>query len=306
MNCIICAIAKLENEYVYEWAEYHLSLGFSTIHIFDNNDIDGEKIADVFKGTECESRVIIHDVRGQRFVQKKVYQDCYDKEDFDWCAFLDIDEFITFSKLSTVNNINDFLKDKQNWEAIHLNWMCFGDCGMVHNNHKNVLERFKSPKKPLDFHYTYLNRPENEHIKSIIQKGLIIDWCKDDNSYSSNPHTPYGLTKVCDPRGIQVNNSPFSSICHDVAYIRHFSTKTIEEYDVKVYRQCADCNNLTFYSFTKFFRLNKPTINKILWVRRNHPEIIIRTCFKEFIKYTILNYNLPFRFLFKSLNHTLL
>lgn len=304
MNCIICAIAKLENEYIYEWAKYHLDLGFSAIHVFDNNDVDGEIIADVFNGTECENRVVIHDVRGQRFVQKKVYQECYDNERFDWCAFLDIDEFISFSKSSSIQTINDFLKDKIKCEAIHLNWMCFGDCGMVHNSHKPVLERFKSPKKPLDFHYTYLNRPENEHIKSIIRKGLIIDWCTDHNPYSSNPHTPFGLTLVCDARGMQINNSPFSPICHDVAYIRHFITKTIEEYDAKITRQCADCDNPAFYSLTKFFRLNKPTIKKIIFVLRNHPEVRIIDCIKESFKYAILNYNLPFRFFFKSLSHT--
>ena len=302
MNCIICAIAKLENDYIYEWAKYHLALGFSAIHIYDNNDIDGEKIADVFNGTECEDHVIIHDVRGQRFVQKKVYQMCYDNEIFDWCAFIDIDEFITFSKESAAKTINDFLKDKNNWEAVHLNWMCFGDCGMVYNSHQPVLERFKFAKKPRDFYYTYINRPENEHIKSIIRKGAIVDWCKDENSFSSNPHTPYGLTLVCDSRGMQVNNSPFSSICHKIAYVRHFSTKTIEEYTIKVTRQCADVMSVNFYSFPKFFRINRLTPRKILWLKKNHPEISLLSCFKERIKFIIVNRHLPLSFLFRSLS----
>ena len=304
MNCIICAIAKLENEYIYEWAKYHLDLGFSAIHIFDNNDVDGEKIADVFNGTECESRVVIHDVRGQHFIQKSVYQDCYDREEFDWCAFIDVDEFITFNESCTTRTIDDFLKDKDSWEAIHLNWLCYGDCGMVRNTHKPVLDRFKSPKMPLGFYYTYVDHRENEHTKSIIRSGLSIDWCRDDDTYSSNPHTPYGLTLVCNSRGIQVGNSPFSPICHDVAYIRHFTTKTIEEYDAKVTRKCADCDNFAFYSFSKFFRLNKPSIESLRWIKRNHPEVRILDCLRESIKFTILNYDLPFRFLFKSFRRT--
>lgn len=304
MNCIICAIAKKENNYIYEWAKYHLGLGFSCIHIYDNNDINGERISDVFNNTELESRVIIHDVRGQRFVQKIVYQDCYDKETFDWCAFIDIDEFITFGEDSNVRTIFDFLKDKNNWEAIHLNWLCYGDCGMVRNTYKPVLDRFKSPKMPLGFYYTYVNRRENEHTKSIIRSGLIIDWSKDDSMYSSNPHTPYGLSLVCNSRGQQVNNSPFSSICHDIAFIRHYTTKTIEEYDAKISRQCADCDNLAFYSYTKYFRINRPSIKTLIWVKRNHPEVRIRDCLRESVKFTILNYNLPFRFLFRSIRHS--
>ena len=38
MQCVICSIAKNENAYLYEWALYHLQLGFSHIYIYDNND----------------------------------------------------------------------------------------------------------------------------------------------------------------------------------------------------------------------------------------------------------------------------
>ena len=93
MKCVVCAIAKQENVYIYEWANYHLNIGFSHIHIYDNNDLDGESIADVFVGTNIENKITIHDVRGKICMQLVVYQDCYDNEDFDWCAFIDIDEF---------------------------------------------------------------------------------------------------------------------------------------------------------------------------------------------------------------------
>ena len=94
MNCVICAIAKLENQYLLEWADYYLALGFSCIHIYDNNDVDGERVADVFQNAEYDSKVIVHDVRGLKYIQKKIYQDCYDNEEFDWCAFIDLDEFV--------------------------------------------------------------------------------------------------------------------------------------------------------------------------------------------------------------------
>jgi hypothetical protein len=301
MNYIICAIAKLENDYLYEWAKYHLDLGFSCIHVYDNNDADGERVSDVFRGSDCENNVIIHDVRGQHYMQKKVYQECYDYEYFDWCAFIDIDEFITFEEKSEVRTITDFLKDKNEWEAVHLNWMCYGDCGMVRNNHKPVLERFRYPKKPFGFYYNYTNHSENEHIKSIIRKGLKIDWCRDDDNYESNPHTPYGLDLICDSTGRKTNNSPFSPICYKVAYIRHYTTKTVEEYATKVVRQCADCDNIGFYGFSKFFRMNRPSLKKLLWLKGNHPNTNVKDCMAEYIKSLLLNYDLPFKSLFRSL-----
>ncbi len=302
MKCIVCAIAKKENEYLYEWAKYHLDIGFSFIHIYDNNDLDGERISDVFNGTDCEDQVIVHDARGLRYVQKKVYQECYDNENFDWCAFIDIDEFITFESNSGINNINVFLNNKSGWDAIHLNWMCYGDGNLVHNNHQPVLKRFTHPKKPLGFYYTYINLQENTHIKSIIRKGLTIDWCLDTESFKSNPHTPNGLDMVCNSIGSKVPNSPFAPICFDVAFIRHFTTKTIEEYAVKTIRKCADCDSEQFYSFPKFFRLNKPSLRKMLYLKREFPTISSRRCIIEHLKFIILNYHLPFRFLFKSLN----
>ena len=293
MNCIVCAIAKLENAYLYEWAKYHLALGFSAIHVFDNNDEDGERILDVFRGTECESQVIVHDVRGQRYVQKKVYQECYDNEDFDWCAFIDIDEFITFTEASGIKTINDFLKDKNDWEAVHLNWMCYGDGGEVKYSDRPVVERFKKEWKK-DVYYTYLDKNENGHIKSLIKKGLCISWMLDNENHPSNPHTPWGLSKVCDASGCAKSNMVFSEVDYSVAYIRHYITKSIEEYSRKINRQCADVSNITYYNIPKFFRVNKPTLRKLFWVSRNVPEVKLEDCIIEHLKFFSHNYYLPF------------
>lgn len=302
MKCIICAIAKQENAYLYEWAKYHLDMGFSSIHLYDNNDVDGEKVLDVFAGTEVEGRVTVHDVRGMKYMQKVVYQECYDKEEFDWCAFIDIDEFITFTLASGYKTIESFLKDKDGWEAVHLNWMCYGDGDTVSNDGRLVLERFKNPIMPVGFYYSYMDWPENSHVKSIIRKGVSIDWCGDEVANKSNPHTPAGLKRVCNSLGQQVQNEPFSDVFHEKAFVRHFMTKTIEEYAVKVARQCADCEAV-LYTFPKFFRVNRITFSKLSWLKMHFPQIKVLDCIKERWKYLILDYRLPFRFVFRSLRN---
>lgn len=299
MNCIVCAIAKQENAYLYEWAKYHIDLGFSVIHLFDNNEVDGEQVSDVFCGTELESRVVVHDVRGKRFVQKVVYQECYDKEDFDWCVFIDVDEFVTFTEGSGIKTIEAFLCDKNDWEAVHLNWMCFGDGGTVRYEKGLVRERFKRAWEK-NVCFSYLDKKENSHIKSIIKKGLEIDWCKDSAVFSSNPHTPFGLVRVCNPAGRTLENSPFSDMDYSIAYIRHYITKSVEEYGVKVERCCADILNKSFYSFPKFFRINVPTAKKLYWVHRHYPEVGLVGCVIEHLKYYSINHKLPTKFLFRS------
>lgn len=296
MQCVICSIAKNENAYLYEWALYHLQLGFSHIYIYDNNDKNGEIIENVFQLCDFKDKISIIDVRGQKYVQKFVYNLCYTQMSFDWCAFIDIDEFIT---LENHKNIEDFLSLYNDWESIHLNWKCYGDSGQVSYTTKGVTERFKKAWNK-NFKYGYKDIPENAHIKSIIKKGLNVNWEYDGDEWSSNPHTPYGLNKICNPLFEQVENEPFAPICHQVAFIRHYITKTIEEYAIKVSRQCADCA-ATFYSFQKFFRINNITLKKIIWLRRAYPTISICDCIKEHVKYSIVNYNLPFQFLFRSL-----
>lgn len=297
MISIICAIAKNENAYLYEWAAYHLALGFSHIYLYDNNDIDGECINDVFASTEIQNKITIIDVRGQKYIQKHIYNLCYQQMQFDWCAFIDIDEFIV---LENHLNISEFLNAFNAYESIHLNWKCFGDSGLVSYEQRDVMLRFNKSWRQ-NVCYGYTNIPENMHIKSIIRKGLNIDWEYESEDWSSNPHTPYGLKMISNALYNPVKNSPFAPICHEVAYIHHYTTKTIAEYANKVSRQCADCDAI-FYSFPKFFRVNKITWNKLAWLKRNFPNISIWDCIKEHIKYSIINYKLPLRFLFRSLN----
>lgn len=301
MDCVICAIAKLENRYIDEWISYHIELGFSHIYIYDNNDCDGENINDVIANKTYSNKVTVFDIRGKRQMQKLVYQDFYEKGIFDWCAFIDIDEFITFSNSSSVHNIEEYLSTKSDWNAIHVNWLCYGDCGKKRMTKAPVISRFKRPKTPISFFYSYYDIPENEHIKSIIKKGLPLNWTIDSESFQSNPHTPFGLTNICNPVGMKLENKPFAKINYDILFIRHYTTKTIEEYLDKVRRQCADCDNNHFYSFTKFFRINKPSIRKLIWIKKNCPTVRIRACLHEYFKFLVLNFNLPLRGLYKSL-----
>lgn len=266
MNCVVCAIAKQENQYIYEWAKHHLEIGFSHIHIYDNNDLDGESIADVFRGTAIEKSITIHDVCGRICMQLEVYQDCYDNEEFDWCAFIDIDEFITF--VSPQMNICGFLRDKIQFDAVHLNWLCYGDDEQLDSDGRGVRERFKYPILPMDFKAQYIGIPDNAHIKSIIRKGVKISWTDIGTVVTfANPHTPAYLDNVCNELGVYVENLPWNKMSHEVCFIAHYITKTISEYGMKIQRKAADSNSFT-HSYARFFRYNKLTLRKLHHIRQ--------------------------------------
>ena len=91
MKTAVCAIAKNENNYIKEWCDYHISLGFDKIFVFDNNDINGEKISDVISD---ENIVIDTRFRGRhnRMYQSDAYISFYRENSrfYDWVAFIDI------------------------------------------------------------------------------------------------------------------------------------------------------------------------------------------------------------------------
>ena len=282
MNCVVCAIAKQENLYIYEWAKHHLDIGFSHIHIYDNNDIDGELIQDVFTGTPIEHHITIHDVRGKTCMQLVVYQDCYDNEEFDWCAFIDIDEFITF--VSPAVTIKEFLSDKQSFDGVHLNWLCYGDDEMLTSDGTPVRERIRHPIKPINFKSQYILIPDNAHIKSILKKGKKLIWDAPSQILNwATPHTPSNLINVCNESGISIPNSPWAKLNHNTCYVAHYITKTISEYGVKVQRRAADNNNY-YHSYTRFFLYNKLTLGKLIMLKRISPSVKFLSILKDLIK----------------------
>ena len=257
MNTAICCIVKCENLYLQEWADYHFNLGFTHIFIYDNNSVDGEQI---LSSVADDERVTVIDCRGKLAYQNTAYTECYRRygKEYDWIAFIDLDEFITFSEESGIRTIDGFLgRFNSKVDIVHLNWMSFGDNGIVDfGENYSVLDRFT---EPLDYdkHIQY-DFPENNHVKSIIRGGLDI------GDKMITVHTPKDL-EVCvvDARGQECANDYFKPYDFSVAYIRHFVTKTIVEWLVKKSRgRVAVASSSEYYSFERFFLYNDRTEEK--------------------------------------------
>ncbi|MGV8093839.1 MAG: glycosyltransferase family 2 protein [Mangrovibacterium sp.] len=257
MQTAICCIVKCENSYLREWVDYHFKLGFNHIYIYDNNDVDGERIEGILSDY-IGKYVSIIDCRGKKAYQSVAYTEFYNLygDKYDWIAFIDADEFITFSEASGYLHINDYLLTINDFEVIHLNWMCYGDNDIVEYNSNKVLDRFTQPL-PLDKHIQY-DFPENNHVKSIIKGGLDL------KGVPIIPHSPPGSFRICDERGIErTENSFFKPYSFEIAYIRHYTTKTIYEWIQKIARGRATCNSIhDLYSVDRFFKYNDDTKEK--------------------------------------------
>lgn len=229
MKIALCCIGKMENDYALEFVEYYKGIGFDKIFIYDNNDINGEDFNDVIGDYVKDGfvEIINYRINNNVLSQRYAYHDCYIKnqKEYDWIAFFDFDEFLT---LVNHSSIKDYLSEKmfEQYDIVHLNWMSFDDNDLLDNDGRKVQDRLT---RPCDFNFQKLyNFPENNHIKSIIRcknRGYI-NW-----QNASNPHTPSNNVKCCNNIGVECDsNSPFNNYNFDMAYIKHYSTKTIGEW----------------------------------------------------------------------------
>lgn len=262
----LCCIAKMENDYIRFFVEYYKALHFDKIIIYDNNDSEGEKCEDVINDYIQSGFVEIVDFRGRKVAQLSAYQNCYDRFNiqYDWIAFFDVDEFLTFSDGS--DDIHDSLNQEKflPYQLMHINWKVYGDNDLLDNDGRNVIERFVEPL-PYNTRMYSSNLPENNHIKSIVRGGLsYVRWNK-------GPHTPSCIGyHCCNPLGEHVNaNSPFQNYDFSVAFIRHYSTKTIGEWvKNKMKRGIPDRSVESWkelLNLDSFFRYNRKTDEKQLY-----------------------------------------
>ena len=268
LRTLACCIGRKENQYIREFVEYNKMLGFTNICLFDNNYDGEDDFHDVIGDYIDEGYVILKDYRNKQVCQVEAYNECYEtyKNDYDWIAFIDCDEFITFGS-SALTSLSMALSDERynGFDMIHINWLMFGDNDLVHNDGRPVMMRFNKIVEPIDFMRAYENIPENFHVKSIIRGGL-------EGVNFKNPHSPDGIIKCCDSVGKEVPADKFlMPYNYTQLFIRHYSDKTIEEYIDKITRgfpdQVLTSDKFDYLLKTRFFKSNKPTREKLALVK---------------------------------------
>jgi len=132
-----------------------------------------------------------------------------------WLACIDGDQALVPIK---TKNIQDILKNYEDFGALQINWSTFTSNKQVERTPYSLYERFTETAQT--------NEGVNNHCQFIVQvdKANPIKGC--------DPHTPTLL-----PGHISVNTrkqqvvGPFSSpVDHDVIYVAHYINKSREEY----------------------------------------------------------------------------
>lgn len=260
MRIAIVTFAKDEELYIQEWIEYYRKLGATHFFIFDNNDVGNNKLPELLKN---DKDITIIDVRGREALNcagmqvgcnTRIYNE--QKDNFDYFGYFDVDEFLYMEG----KTIPEFVSQEQfkDVDVIKFNWRYYGDNDLVFYDPRPVQERFPVPC-PDNVKYALCPR-ENEWCKSLLKSGKRMIKCFNHSFVMEN-----GICKHCSGK-LGNAASMHEPIDFRGGYVKHYGTKTIEEYTK---RKCLNIYQIfdnTTYSATLrlnwFFNVNKHTPEK--------------------------------------------
>jgi len=220
----ICLIIKQENRYIKEFVDYYKKLNINKIFLYDNNDINGEQFEDILSNFIKLNFVEIINYRGKYKPQFQAYSHCYinNSKDFNWIAFFDADEYLYIHFHKDINQFLSLYKFRK-CSSIVINWKNYGDNDKIYYEPRPLKERFTKP--------FYFNKKKKNKLKSagktIVRTGLNLSWA----------HFPHYLKNkpICRPNGRILKNY-FSPPQYWSAYIKHYATKSTEEFIERLIR----------------------------------------------------------------------
>ena len=224
----------------------------------DNNIINTEKLEDVLQDYINNGLVDIIEIFGSPIGQGELFTNIYDKykKKCEWLSFFDFDEYLVmhFEKGKYIK-LKEFLSNPlfNNCDVIEINWLFYGDNDLVYYDNRTLVERFTTPK------YTYkLNR----FVKSIARGNLT----QATFSRKDSPHQLNQNLRICNSIGKRPKyymDSVYPPI-YKYAYLKHFRTKTAEEYIDKIKRgNNGNIQEDVESKVNEFFGNNKFSLEKL-------------------------------------------
>ena len=274
MKTALVAIGRRENQYAREWINHHLALGFDHIYIYDNNHEDEEHFEGVLGDFVAEGLVTVIDYRDKERAQRSAYNDAYQRlsKEYDWLAFFDFDEFLCFNQGHT-DSIDSTENDGGSkfftlhsslftflcgipacYHAVMIPWLMMTDSGLVHNDGRPLMQRF-----------TESTTRGEQQGKCIIRTGIH------GARFTKSVHVPYTpALRCCNPKGEPTAQHRLQPRDTSVAYLKHFSTKTIEEWLTNKWQKgAAGCSYEKFQRqyADYFFTINERTPEKEQFIK---------------------------------------
>lgn len=239
MKTAICCIAKNEDQYIDEFVQYHWKLGIDDVFVFQNNWRYQGTLPEKFNNLG-KHHMYLYPLDGdlKQLDAYNLFMHSFSQM-HDWCAFIDVDEFICVRSES--KTLQDILGSASQHPSLVMNWRLFGSSGLKFDGRRDVVTRF-----------TKCGRDLNRHIKQFVNLKMIRDNGILDRAFFVNPH--FGNWSGVNLEGNSVigpYNYQNLSLAHDIE-LNHYVTKTYDECKEKVARGRADA--LVMRNLDEFFK----------------------------------------------------
>lgn len=248
MKIGICAIIKDEHLYLKEWLEHHLSCGFTHIYVFE--DYGSKSHGDI---TNCYENVTlkslkdvgIKDGRWNDGKSSRKQFELYEwalnnlKDELDWCAFIDVDEFFNFEGGWNLQRLCEENNDK---EGLYLYWRIKTCSGNIYYDDRPVTERFKEDGECLKMDKAWT-------LKSFVNLNI-----------NKEPfHTIHEVKGLYNTMGMKSKYV----ICRRKAWLDHYFTKSFEEWS----QRFLERGDIVWghRKISEFFEINKNVHEDECW-----------------------------------------
>ena len=231
MTSCILTVIKDEHLYLEEWIKYHLNIG--VFHIFILEDINSKPHKDITNtynnvtlipalsilSNEEKDLVLANRANnipgGQKTYIKAGLKYIKENYDYDWCFVIDNDEFITLEQGKTLNKIFSLY---DNYDAFIMSWKCYGANGFIKTPYYSIKGVVDTYTKPITGYVPHVFKDEDKKICFNLKKYQPIFW--------HTNHIPSNECNFCNTDFQKDKNK----ITYNNVYIRHYITKSWEEY----------------------------------------------------------------------------
>ena len=208
MYPVLVCVAKQEQDYIEEFVQYHLSIGFKRIFLYDN---EKEPFYETFLEKYKASLTVIHFPQQPCQMEALAHFTSTMTDPITHVMHIDLDEFVVLKKHKTIQEfIEEYIVGTT--VGIGFNWRFFGDSGHTEKSNEPVTKRF-----------TMCQEKGDKHIKTLFKRDAFLMYI-----------TPHDIIPV---RGFikSTNGSIIRGAWNDdidisVVQLNHYKTKTWPEF----------------------------------------------------------------------------
>ena len=254
-NTCICTIIKNEHRYLNEWIEHMLNSGFDDIFIYEDFYSEPHnKITDKYENVHLNKLSSIKDIniiKNQK--QSSVYNWFIRKyhNEYKWCLFCDIDEFIMFKEGYDLLRLIDE-NDKE--PGILLSWKTFGANNHIERPKTGTLMENYTVQTPMN--KVALER-EGFLYKSFVNMSRIPNVNDDKYLFSAYHHYFPGSISLGKFAIYNIETDPNNNFSK--CWLNHYYTKSWEDWVEKIRKGEIYENNVD-RTLDTFFEVNPSMI----------------------------------------------